>query len=110
MKKNAKLVGGSAEWQIEKDRREIINSASARIAGWEKLHGFDMPVATYATALPLSSAADAKPVAWRVNDWADGWILFHDLPSAERECADDSRTPQPLYVKEAKAALKPVSA
>ena len=40
---------------------------------------------------------EQEAVAWRVHDWADDWILFHDLKAAERECRDDERTVQPLY-------------
>lgn len=42
-----------------------------------------------------------KPVAWRVKDFADGWILFNDKARALREAADTGATLEPLYTRPA---------
>jgi len=49
----------------------------------------------------------SEAVAWRVHDWADGWILFDSEEIAGWECRDDTRTVQPLY---AHPSPSPVSA
>jgi hypothetical protein len=47
-------------------------------------------------ANPLPKQSDAKPVAWRVRDFGDGWILCHSRKQAEKE-ADAGNLVQPLY-------------
>ena len=38
-----------------------------------------------------------EPVAWRIKDFADGWILCHSKADAEREAAGAGNLIQPLY-------------
>jgi hypothetical protein len=40
----------------------------------------------------------AQPVAWRVKDFADGWILCHSLAEAQREADGAGNLIQPLYL------------
>lgn len=53
--------------------------------------------------LPELPCADAgpdsprSPVAWRVKDFADGWILFHTEAEARREAEGAGNLVQPLY-------------
>jgi hypothetical protein len=37
------------------------------------------------------------PVAWRVKDFADGWILFNDEKKAQRESLATGALLEPLY-------------
>lgn len=37
------------------------------------------------------------PVAWRVKDFADGWVLCHTEAQAQREAKGCGNTIQPLY-------------
>jgi len=39
----------------------------------------------------------AEPVAWRVKDFADGWILFWDRRAAEAWAEETDALIQPLY-------------
>jgi len=41
----------------------------------------------------------AEPVAWRVKDFADGWILFHSEAEALREAEGAGNLVQPLYTR-----------
>jgi hypothetical protein len=41
----------------------------------------------------------AQPVAWRVKDFADGWILCHTLAEAQREAQGAGNLVQPLYAE-----------
>lgn len=40
---------------------------------------------------------ESEPVAWRVKDFADGWILCHSFEEATREAAGAGNMIQPLY-------------
>ena len=42
-----------------------------------------------------------KPVAWRVKDFADGWILCHSEAQAKREAEGAGNLIQPLYLADA---------
>lgn len=39
-----------------------------------------------------------RPVAYRVKDFADGWILCHTLEHAQREAEGAGNLIQPLYI------------
>ncbi len=39
-----------------------------------------------------------KPVAWRVKDFADGWILCHTLKQAKREADGAGNLIEPLFL------------
>lgn len=41
-----------------------------------------------------------RPVAWRVKDFADGWIIFQDEVRAQHEAKHTGALIQGLYVKE----------
>ncbi|HET8635500.1 MAG TPA: DUF2730 family protein [Acidobacteriaceae bacterium] len=47
-------------------------------------------------ALTHPAAPDMEPVAWRVKDYADGWILCHTRAQAERE-AENGNLIERLY-------------
>lgn len=38
-----------------------------------------------------------NPVAWRVKDFADGWIVFNDKESAMQEARETGAAIQVLY-------------
>lgn len=40
----------------------------------------------------------SRAVAWRVKDFADGWILCHTEAQAMRESRDCGNLVQPLYL------------
>lgn len=42
-------------------------------------------------------AAMGRPVAWRVKDFAEGWILCHTEEVANHEAEDTGALIQPLY-------------
>lgn len=42
----------------------------------------------------------AKPVAWRVKDYADGWLVFHDEAIAYRFAKENGAVIQGLYVRD----------
>lgn len=42
---------------------------------------------------------EGEPVAWRVKDFADGWILFHDELGARLEAEGAGNLVQPLYTR-----------
>lgn len=48
-------------------------------------------------ALSAMGEREAKPVAWRVHDWADGWILFNNEARAKHEAENSTGVIQPLY-------------
>lgn len=50
-----------------------------------------------AQALDHSSRVTPPADAWRVRDFADGWILFPTKPQARREARGTDRAVQPLY-------------
>lgn len=67
------------------EEESIVDAADAIIAsGWRP------PI------LPAEPAGE--PVAWRVKDYADGWIMFHDESAALREVAETGGLMQPLYL------------
>lgn len=41
-----------------------------------------------------------RPVAWRVKDFADGWIIFQDEEAAYREAERTGAVMQGLYVRD----------
>lgn len=45
-------------------------------------------------------AMTAQPVAWRVKDFADSWILFNDEVRAQRERQHTGALIQPLFTME----------
>lgn len=45
----------------------------------------------------MADIEELKPVAWRVKDFADGWILFHDEAQARREAEGAGNLVEPLY-------------
>lgn len=51
-----------------------------------------------AHAILEAALAEAGPVAWRVKDFADGWILCHSLEDARREAAGAGNLIQPLIL------------
>ena len=52
----------------------------------------------YATVKPWPTTK--RPVAWRVKDFADGWILFQDEAAAYREAEATGALMQGLYVRD----------
>ncbi len=42
-----------------------------------------------------------EPVAWRVKDFADGWILYHSEAQARREAEEVGSLVQPLFARAA---------
>lgn len=51
-------------------------------------------------------ASPATPVAWRVKDFADGWILFHSEEEARREAAGAGNLVEALYASPASPAQR----
>ena len=49
------------------------------------------------TNCPVGAALPGEPVAWRVKDFADGWILCATEKQARREARDCGNLVQPLY-------------
>lgn len=45
-----------------------------------------------------SQETERRAVAFRVKDFADGWILCHTFEQALKEADGDGRRVQPLYV------------
>jgi len=41
-----------------------------------------------------------RPVAWRVKDFADGWIIFQDEEAANREAEATGAAIHGLYVRD----------
>lgn len=52
------------------------------------------------TVLQRHSGVEGNPVAWRVKDFADGWILFNDEYLAECYAIDHGALLQGLYLRE----------
>jgi len=48
-------------------------------------------------AAAFASSQKPEPVAWRVKDFADGWILCHSEAQAKREAESGGNLVQPLY-------------
>lgn len=48
-------------------------------------------------AILSALSGETEPVAWRVKDFADGWILCHTEAEAKREAEGCGNTIQPLY-------------
>jgi hypothetical protein len=64
---------------------------------------------------PVGAAIPGEPVAWRVKDFADGWILCATEKQAQREARDCGNLVQPLYLAAApqppsSASLDPIPA
>lgn len=63
----------------------------------------DLPPNTkHLTAKAMEAALDAaeaekQPVAWRVHDWADGWILFDNEARARHEADNSTGVIEPLF-------------
>lgn len=47
--------------------------------------------------LPNTTTTEAKPVAWRVKDYADGWVLYHSEERARRAAEQSDALLEPLY-------------
>jgi hypothetical protein len=47
-----------------------------------------------------SGALAKRPVAWRVKDYADGWIIFQDEETADYEAQRTGAVMQGLYVRD----------
>lgn len=90
-----------AHMPISYEARDIIAKAAALLrvaipAGWP----------------PMSDEAEmtaerTKPVAWRVKDFADGWILFQDRRAAVAEAQKTGALLQSLYIA-APAGWQPI--
>lgn len=50
-----------------------------------------------ARAILEAALREAEPVAWRVKDFADGWILCHSLEDATREASSAGNLFQSLF-------------
>ncbi len=46
---------------------------------------------------PTSPAVRGDAVAWRVKDFADGWILCHSEAEAKREAESAGNLIQPMF-------------
>lgn len=76
-------------------------------AGWDAAD-VDAACAAYDEALAvLDAAAPALPVAWRVKDFADGWVLFHSGDAARAYADNAGNLIQPLYAGEAVVSSPP---
>ncbi len=49
---------------------------------------------------PRPVRLSTRPVAWRVKDFADGWIFFQDEAAANREAEQTGAAMQGLYVRD----------
>lgn len=56
-----------------------------------------MRAAIEAAIAALAAAEAVEPVAWRVHDWADGWILFDNEARAKHEADNSTGVIQPLF-------------
>lgn len=45
----------------------------------------------------VAAEAEKQPVAWRVHDWADGWILFDNEARARHEADNSTGVIEPLF-------------
>lgn len=52
------------------------------------------------SALSSDMVLAKRPVAWRVKDFADGWIVFQDEEAANREVEQTGAVMQGLYVRD----------
>jgi hypothetical protein len=51
-------------------------------------------------AQPPAPRLQKRPVAWRVKDYADGWVIFQDEAAAYRLAEETGALMQGLYVRD----------
>ena len=54
-----------------------------------------------------SALVEPEPVAWRVRDYADGWIIFKNFEAAKRTADDGGALIEPLYAMHAAKETQP---
>ena len=55
----------------------------------------------------MEPALAKRPVAWRVKDYADGWIIYQNEERALHEAEEAGAVMQGLYVRDGEASPKP---
>lgn len=86
-----------------KELIERLRLEARELYALENAHGCASDLHSYAswhaaTALEAADKAEQTPVAWRVKDFADGWVLFRNEAAAKHEAFVSSALIQPLYL------------
>ena len=100
---------GPVKWSAEKlaaldERVSYLTDAILALIA-ERLAGAEAERDAALAKLEEAREVDDKPVAWRVKDFADDWILCHDEAQALAEAEGAGNLVEPLFRRAARAFI-----